>query len=263
MSARLVPGCFVRRPEAGGIDRFFLPGVCLRRLSRPVWFAGRSLHAEQTKRGGLRNDVRRSLHAVFRAFHDFWRNDAGDDATRPASGRFFRRAANAKANDVAQRRLLTFGWIILPGFLVGDVGFRRTHVARPPLTDVFERGANAPRVGSLRRSPGPLRPASLSARGEETAFASQAHYSFETLIDVSLCCRPGRNADAHGRFSLPHRSPAPASPAFLNAANDFSCYLRSSERDQHLIDGHVIQHLETGVPQTLGKSLCVGASSFH
>ena len=57
------------------------------------------------------------LHAIFRAVHSFWRNDAGDDASWIAGDEFFRRAANGSANGATQRGLHAFCRHFFMGFL--------------------------------------------------------------------------------------------------------------------------------------------------
>src|SRR5262249_31418527 len=110
---------------------------------------------------------------------------------------------------------------------------------------------------------GSLRPASSCARGNGRGLSRQAHHRLKAPIHVSLSRSPGRYADAHRGSPLPQGSTAPASAVFLNAADYFPCHLGSAEGNQHLIDDHVVQHLEACALQSLGESLRVSTGSLH
>ena len=63
----------------------------------------------------------------------------------------------------------------------------------------------------------------------------------QTAFHIIFCRRPGRDADAHRRASLPHRSPTPAGSVGLNRFDDAPGRRIIAERDQYLVEYDVVR----------------------
>src|SRR6202034_768199 len=75
------------------------------------------------------------------------------------------------------------------------------------------------------------------------------HCSY-TPLDILIGGSPTRHADSHRRMPVPLRSPTPAGPIVLDICDDPPRVLRAAERDQHLVEYHVVQDSETRLVQT-------------
>src|SRR5689334_7331855 len=71
-----------------------------------------------------------------------------------------------------------------------------------------------------------------------------AQYRLQTAVDVGLGGGPGGDADPHGVASLPDGSPAPAGAVFLYAADDALSDFRRTERDENLVQNHLVKNFE-------------------
>src|SRR5262245_58719595 len=91
---------------------------------------------------------------------------------------------------------------------------------------------------------------------------SDANDRIQTALDILFGRRPGRDADAHRRASLPHRSATPACPVGLNRLNHMACRLTIAERDQYLVERDIVQYFVSGAAQSFGESRRMSAASL-
>src|SRR5262245_60578913 len=61
----------------------------------------------------------------------------------------------------------------------------------------------------------------------------------------------GTDADSHRGFSLPDRTPAPAGSVSLNSPNNATGQFGISERNEDLVENHVIQDVKACRPQAI------------
>lgn len=65
-------------------------------------------------------------------------------------------------------------------------------------------------------------------------------------LDVRLRRGPGAHADPHGRAPLPRRAAAPAFARRLQGGNDPSGFIIVAERNDNLVQHHVVENLDAG-----------------
>src|SRR5207253_6328792 len=81
-------------------------------------------------------------------------------------------------------------------------------------------------------------------------------------LDILIRGSPTGHADPHRRMPVPLRSPTPAGPIVLDIRDDPPRVLRAAERDQHLIQDHVVQDGESRLAQTCREHLRLTAVSL-
>ena len=72
-------------------------------------------------------------------------------------------------------------------------------------------------------------------------------------LDILIGGGPTGHANSHRRMPLPLRSPTPAGPIVLDLCDYPPRLLRTAERDQHLVQDHVVQDGESRPVQTFRK----------
>jgi len=75
--------------------------------------------------------------------------------------------------------------------------------------------------------------------GKLSAFRDPSH-RFHATFHIFLSRRPAGYADAHRGVPLPLRSSAPTCPIALNLRDDPPRLFRAAERDQHLVQHHIV-----------------------
>src|SRR5438309_429801 len=76
----------------------------------------------------------------------------------------------------------------------------------------------------------------------------------DATIDVLIVSCPTGNTDPHRRAALPFRASAPARTVILNSANHASRGVVIAERDEHLVQHHVVEHRESGAAESFGET---------
>src|SRR5580692_3101903 len=71
-------------------------------------------------------------------------------------------------------------------------------------------------------------------------------------LNVFVCRCPGTNADSHRYLPPPLRRAAPAGTLFLDGSHAFRCLGITAERNEHLVENHIVQN---SVP-SCSKLLC-------
>src|ERR1700730_17997735 len=104
--------------------------------------------------------------------------------------------------------------------------------------------------------------ANTAAQAASSAYsaecATRADHGGDAAVDIGVGGRPARDAEAHGATALPHRPARPARALFLDRGNQAVGRRGRAERDQHLVQDHVIEDLETCGAQLRREASCVG-----
>src|SRR5439155_22244077 len=74
---------------------------------------------------------------------------------------------------------------------------------------------------------------------------------------------PGADTDAHRRVALPHRIATPAGAVVLKLGHDTLRGLRVAERDEHLVEHHVVENLEARVLQSFSEAARLATVALH
>src|SRR5215831_19278209 len=99
----------------------------------------------------------------------------------------------------------------------------------------------------------------MSSRRSCSSSARHAEHRFETAVDIGLRGRPRGDADAHGGAGLPDGAAAPARAVLLNACDYALCLLGCAERDEHLVELHIVQNLEARGGEAICETLRAAA----
>jgi hypothetical protein len=83
-----------------------------------------------------------------------------------------------------------------------------------------------------------------------------------TPFDILIGGCPTGYADSHRRMSLPLRSSTPAGPIVLDICDNPPRVLRAAERDEHLVQDHVVQDSEPCLVQMLREHFRLAAVSL-
>src|SRR5215467_3882396 len=81
-----------------------------------------------------------------------------------------------------------------------------------------------------------------------------ANHRVNTACYIVFGRRPRRDADAHRRAPMPHRSATPAGSVGLNRLDYAPGRLIIAERDQRLVEYDVVQYFVSGGAQPFGEA---------
>src|SRR5579872_1297831 len=84
----------------------------------------------------------------------------------------------------------------------------------------------------------------------------------DAALDIRIGGGPTGHTDSHRRVPVPLRSPTPAGPIALEICDDPPRVLRAAERDQHLVQDHVVQDSEPRLVQTFREYFRLAAVSL-
>lgn len=93
-------------------------------------------------------------------------------------------------------------------------------------------------------------------------FARNPDHHLQTPLNILFRRRPRRNTDAHGRAAAPDSRTTPARVVLLNSDNDLARHFGIAERNRHLVERNLIQHLMTRSLQAQGQLRNVIVTSF-
>src|SRR5579862_904800 len=89
-----------------------------------------------------------------------------------------------------------------------------------------------------------------------------AQNGLEAALDIGLGSSPRRDADTHRSVPLPDGASAPADPIALNTLDDGPGTLGATERYQHLVQQHLVQHPMARARETFGQTLREATASL-
>src|ERR1041385_168914 len=101
-----------------------------------------------------------------------------------------------------------------------------------------------------------------ATRAGFTAGARYPQHGFQAALDIVVGRRPRGDADAHGGASLPDGRACPTGAVRLNARDHPAGHLGVAERDQDLIDHHVVEDLVPPRLQALGEARRMAARAL-